>query len=358
MTRLVRRLAAVLDITDTAGAARLGVGFLAFEGLVVALTGWWLHGRDGAAGVPLTVGSALLASAAVASLLPWHRWPRRAVVVVPLVATGLLAGLALGAPGAASPYVGLLALWVFYAGLAAPSGTSLVLVLPAVSAYLLLLGAHDGRHLLRSVLAGGTWVLLAEAMAARAAFASGRTAALVQQAETDPLTGVRNRRGLDAALGGVVSGDVVAVIDLDHFKQVNDRHGHAHGDAVLVAFARTLSDVVRTSDVVARLGGEEFVLVLRCGTAAAAALVLDRLRESWRGAHPEVTWSAGVAVQSAGDDPGETLRRADRALYAAKASGRDRVVPAAASGGADGPSLPAQRAAGSSREVCATTTTS
>jgi diguanylate cyclase (GGDEF)-like protein len=214
-----------------------------------------------------------------------------------------------------------------------------------------MLGESDARHLVRGVLAGCTWALIAEAMAARAASSSGRTAALERQAETDPLTGLLNRRGLDAALSEVQAGDVVVVVDLDHFKLVNDRHGHAFGDTVLVEFAQALGEVVRASDVVARLGGEEFVLVLRQGASrGAASAVLHRLRESWHRTGHEVTWSAGVAVQAAGDDAYEALQRADRAVYAAKAAGRNRVVTSSEPD-SPGPLPPSQRSHTTPRHV-------
>jgi diguanylate cyclase (GGDEF)-like protein len=328
---LVRRLAAVLDVTDTAAAARLGIAVLVFEGLVVAATGWWLHAGTGAVGVPIGVGLSLVAVGVVAARLPWRRWPRRTVAALPLVAMPVLACLTLAGPGVAPPYVGLLALWFLFAGLAPPAGTSLTLMVPAVSVYLLMLGELDARHLVRGVLAGCTWVVIAEAMAARAAFSSGRTAALVRQAETDALTGLLNRRGLDTALAAAAPGDAVVVVDLDHFKLVNDRHGHAYGDTVLVDFARALGEVVRASDVVGRLGGEEFVLVLHHAAApAVATAVLHRLREAWHRTGHDVTWSAGVATRTPDDDGYDTMRRADNALYAAKAAGRNRVITAAA----------------------------
>lgn len=354
----MRRLAAVLDVTDTAAAARLGISFLGFEGVVVAATGWWLHSSTGTAGVPLAVGFGMASAALGAAFVPWSRWPRRSVAVLPLVAITLLGCLAFGPPGTASPYVGLLALWFLFAGLATPAGTSLTLLMPAVSVYLLMLGALDARHLVRGVLAGCTWVVIAEALATRTAFSSGRTAALVRQAETDALTGLLNRRGLDTALADASAGDAVVVVDLDHFKVVNDRHGHAYGDTVLIDFARDLGRVVRASDVVARLGGEEFVLVLRHATSpAVAGAVLQRLRESWHGSGHDVTWSAGVATLTSADDPYEALRRADGALYAAKAAGRNRVITATAPDTAS--SLPpAPRVTGSSPPVVATTTSS
>jgi diguanylate cyclase (GGDEF)-like protein len=353
---LVRRLAAVLDVTDTAAAARLGIVLVVFEGAVVVSTGVWLHASAGAAGVPVAVGVALIVAGLSAAALPWQRWPRRSIAALPLVAIGGLGCLALGPPRAAAPYAGLLALWFLFAGLAAPAGTSLTLLVPAVSVYLLMLGELDAHHLVRGVLAGCTWVVIAEAMAARAAFSSGRTAALERQAATDALTSVLNRRGLDTALASAAPGDAVIVLDLDHLKLVNDRHGHAYGDAVLVDFARVLREAVRASDVVARLGGEEFVLVIHhAGSPAVVTAVLHRVRESWHGLGHDVTWSAGAADVAPSEDPYATLRRADGALYAAKAAGRNRVVTATAPDEFGAPP-PAQQIVGSSPQAVATTT--
>ncbi len=331
MKRLVRRLATVLDVTDTAGAARLGSWFLGFEGLVVGTTGWWLHSARGTAAVPVAVGVAMVVAGVVATRLPWTEWPRRSVTGLPLTAIALLACLTMAPHGTTQPYIGLLALWFVFAGIASPTGTAVTLMVPSVSVYLLLLGALDAQHLVRAMLATCTWTVLGEALAARTASTSGRTAVLERQAETDALTGLLNRRALEDALTTLSTGDVLVVVDLDHFKVVNDRHGHARGDLVLVDFARTLVEVVRATDVVARFGGEEFVLLLRHGSAqiGGATVVLDRLRDSWSRSHQDVTWSAGVARHGVGTDPHETMDAADRALYTAKAAGRDRVVLAA-----------------------------
>jgi len=165
-------------------------------------------------------------------------------------------------------------------------------------------------------------------LALQATASRTRTDHLAHQAETDALTGLPNRRALEAALTAIHPGDVVVVIDLDHFKQVNDVGGHEFGDRVLVDFAQTLASVVRGSDLVARYGGEEFVLVLGAGGAQGigAASVLARLRGQWSLLHPTITYSAGASCHQDGEEPHGTLREADRALYRAKDEGRDRVV--------------------------------
>lgn len=141
-------------------------------------------------------------------------------------------------------------------------------------------------------------------------------------AVTDALTGVGNRRRAHQVLDALRPGDTVVMIDLDGFKDVNDRLGHAAGDQVLRALAAHLSTSVREHDRVARYGGEEFLLVLRDAAPDQAEATVDRLLESWRRRAPVTTFSAGVAHHRGGP-PDLTLGRADEALYAAKAAGRD-----------------------------------
>jgi diguanylate cyclase (GGDEF)-like protein len=157
----------------------------------------------------------------------------------------------------------------------------------------------------------------------------------------DPLTGLRNRRhlmGAGAALLALMHRRseplTVVLIDLDHFKRVNDEHGHEAGDQVLCAFAELTRRQTRTEDLARRYGGEEFVLLLPGAQATHAAARIDELRAQFRdlvfvdaaGHRFGCSFSAGVAVS---DRSSETLpallERADSALYFAKQSGRDRV---------------------------------
>lgn len=163
----------------------------------------------------------------------------------------------------------------------------------------------------------------------------------VAMAEIDGLTGVYNRRYYSEALERVLdaasrSGQQVsiAVFDLDHFKRVNDEHGHLVGDELLKDIAKILVAQIRGSDMVARYGGEEFVLLLKNTSSAAAVQVAEKLRERIKtaplagGRLTGVTLSAGVATAHAGESAVALFERADRALYAAKQQGRDRVVVA------------------------------
>ncbi|UVO49832.1 diguanylate cyclase [Sphingomonas sp. SUN019] len=162
---------------------------------------------------------------------------------------------------------------------------------------------------------------------------------LARAALTDPLTGLANRIAFRTELTRQVAtgtGGCVAVFDLDHFKLVNDRHGHAAGDEVLRRFAAIARAAVRDQDMVARLGGEEFAVVLPDASIEQARLVCDRLRAAVGATRCSVdsgtiavTVSGGVASYRAGDADDAVLHAADTALYRAKDAGRDRLALAA-----------------------------
>jgi two-component system cell cycle response regulator len=168
----------------------------------------------------------------------------------------------------------------------------------------------------------------------------------MEMAVTDQLTGLYNRRYLMGQLQALThramrGGDPVAIIiaDIDHFKRVNDTHGHAVGDEVLKEFAARLASNFRPADIACRFGGEEFVIAMPNTRGDYAALVAERLRRHVAGApfsageglSLEVTVSLGVAASQDEHDTADVLlRRADDALYQAKEQGRNRVISAAA----------------------------
>jgi diguanylate cyclase (GGDEF)-like protein len=155
----------------------------------------------------------------------------------------------------------------------------------------------------------------------------------------DPLTGLLNRRGLVNAIQGCLAylqrqrhSAALFMIDLDHFKQINDKIGHDGGDEVLIAVAEVLQKELRQSDVLARYGGEEFIVFLPQTDRDSAQLAAERLLLAVRSmqlpqsAQPQhLTISLGIAVFNADFDFDCQLRRADHALYQAKARGRDRI---------------------------------
>jgi putative two-component system response regulator len=169
---------------------------------------------------------------------------------------------------------------------------------------------------------------------AAASLAQERRLALTYaEARRDGLTGLPNRRAFDEHLASLPDeGDIsVVLLDVDGFKAVNDSHGHAAGDEVLSSLARVLLRVVRASEHVFRIGGDEFALVVNDESAAAARAAeraLRSVRRQRRG-HPLPSLSAGVATAPAATaTPKDLLARADAALYAAKKAGADRVVVA------------------------------
>lgn len=166
-----------------------------------------------------------------------------------------------------------------------------------------------------------------------------RAEELDEQAHSDPLTRLPNRRALDRQLPEMMSSArerseplCAVMVDMDHFKQVNDEHGHATGDRVLTTMATILGNTTRDTDLAVRVGGEEFLLVLGNTTIDQAVQICERLLGEVRN-HPwgvvtaglHCTASVGVALLKSGESVSRWLGRADAALYEAKASGRNRV---------------------------------
>ncbi len=169
----------------------------------------------------------------------------------------------------------------------------------------------------------------------------------IEMAITDGLTGLYNRRYFEKHLATLVDQAAVRgkpvsvlILDIDHFKGINDTFGHAGGDSVLAEFARRVRRAVRGMDLASRFGGEEFVVAMPETDASVACVVGERLRERIGGekfnlgdAGPDITVTVSIGIASLGgpgDTPEAMIRRADEALYRAKREGRNRVVAAAA----------------------------
>jgi len=155
----------------------------------------------------------------------------------------------------------------------------------------------------------------------RALELADKTVRLAEDASVDSMTGLANRRRLDRLLTRLRPEDTVIMVDLDHFKAVNDMLGHSDGDRVLKAFGTAMTANLRERDRVGRYGGDEFVILL--GGGGEPEPFLERLQSAWESqrAYP-ITFSAGIAPARA--NPTKAPHAADRALYRAKSCGRDR----------------------------------
>jgi diguanylate cyclase (GGDEF)-like protein len=159
---------------------------------------------------------------------------------------------------------------------------------------------------------------------------------LEREAAEDPLTGLANKRAFELAYGAELSRAgrdestvALVVLDIDHFKEINDTYGHPFGDEVLIEVAKALRAAVRTYDSVARLGGEEFAMLLPGANLDDAFKIAERTREligEIKVPHAKLSCSAGAAATSIGPErSGELFKAADRALYEAKRRGRGRT---------------------------------
>jgi len=202
----------------------------------------------------------------------------------------------------------------------------------------------DDQELAARVHAAGRIATLQNTLLDTAQVLSANNRHLQELATTDPLTGLGNRRFLQEhmnalltetkARGGVVS---CGLLDIDHFKEINDRHGHDVGDEVLVSIARRLRRTLRPTDIVTRVGGEEFAITMRFADPASCnPAIFERLLQALsarpvRTAAGDVQVSASLGVCCYGDEAGEAtpetlLKCADEKLYKAKEKGRDCVV--------------------------------
>jgi diguanylate cyclase (GGDEF)-like protein len=266
-------------------------------------------------------------------LLPWHRWPQRATLAYFPFFLALVVTSSIYNQTPTEVYGVWYVVAFVWVGSNHPSRTSLYLAAPASIAYLipLLAVADPSGDAARSVaIAIPAAVLVGEVLSAtNASLREARaaqdvaTGLLATAVVTDDLTGVGNRRHVTDMLGTLADGDALLLLDLDHFKEVNDRLGHLTGDEVLATLGRFLRASIRdTADGVARYGGEEFLVVLRQpGDSMAPAA--ERLLRNWRATGPVVTFSIGMSVHRSGQSATATLAEADQALYRAKAAGRN-----------------------------------
>jgi diguanylate cyclase (GGDEF)-like protein len=282
------------------------------------------------------VGALCLVVGLLVPRLPWHRWPARATVAITPFAFALIAvGNQQGGVSTYSyaPFFIIVFMWV---GLHHRPGTSLLLAPLAAAAYMVpgLIDAHAPDGALSSVtIAIPACVLIGETVARTVSRLRRTEEKLSRLALVDDLTGLANRRAFVTVGEQLLrvadrAGETVLVVyaDLDGMKAINDRHGHAAGDEALRQAARLLRETFREADLVARIGGDEFCVLLP-GHASEAKASIDRLRDAAAGSagFPPVALSLGVAEGSPGCTIEDLIRRADAAMYADKADRNGRA---------------------------------
>jgi diguanylate cyclase (GGDEF)-like protein len=256
-------------------------------------------------------------------------WALHAIVVIAILTVSVLAASSATGQGVVVTAFGYL--WIcLYIGHFFPPR--------AVRAHAAVISASFGAALIITGLEAGVtiWVVVTTTVFVAGETLSRLSSKLRDEANTDPLTGLLNRNGLSRAAGRELSlADrtgvplTVALIDLDGFKAVNDRGGHIAGDRMLKTLSDSWRAQIHQSDIFARYGGDEFVLVLPGTRLSQAQRLLDRLRLD-----SPIEWSAGVVAREPGEELGACLLRADAALYEAKRSHPERAEPEA--GGAAG----------------------
>jgi diguanylate cyclase (GGDEF)-like protein len=307
--------------------------FLTAAALALLLTDL-LHSDD--AGPALFEASAFFAVGVVLALAtPWNRLPAWTQAIPPLAFLVLVALVREAEGGAGATSTPMLALPVIWFAL---YGNRIELAISAVGAGLVIalpvaIGGADAGYPDSELRAAATWLgVLGIGGYAISTLVRQRELLLADVAalaRTDPLTGLANRRGWQELLRREIAraerndgSFSVALVDLDRFKDFNDRNGHAAGDRLLKEAAARWSGQIRDMDLIARYGGEEFALLLPGAGFADAAAVIERIRSH---TPTGITVSGGIAEWDGSEDPDALLARADGALYDAKRNGRDRV---------------------------------
>jgi diguanylate cyclase (GGDEF)-like protein len=273
----------------------------------------------------LAAANVVLVAVLVCSVFtPWRRLSRRATMVFPITAWTAIAVLGEQGHGVGATYLGVFFASFLYIGVVHEPRTGLA---TAPIAALMYLAAYDRisvRLVPGLITAMITWVLVAETVAALQQRRAQLADKIRQHANIDELTRLPNRADLDIRLASARPGDLIVVCDLDHFQRFNETFGLSIGDQVLADYGFLLSSSVRAIDYAARIGGEQFVMLLPRTELALAPAILGRLRRRWSLLRPNVTFTSGVACCYPGRTSAETLAAAERALFLAKKAGRNR----------------------------------
>lgn len=309
------------------GLAMSWLGWLLAQACALSQLGSvWFVRPDAAAlwTVLVCAGTLSLLSTLLAVTVPWERGARELLMAYPVLFVLECYALTLADNELGTAYLSLPLVAFLFCGLTQRRALSVTIVPLAALNWITVQRAHltGGQLHVRLVLSVVVDVLLAEVQAAVMSEHRKVHVKLRSSAMSDSLTGLGNRRALDAATDNNADVSVI-LLDLDHFKRVNDSRGHLEGDRVLQDFGHVVTAVLRLGDSGFRYGGEEFLVLAPNADLDGADQILARIRMAWAALHHDITFSAGVALLKAGDPLFEVIGRADEALYRAKAAGRD-----------------------------------
>ena len=309
------------------------VGLFSF---VVLSTSWALHAPEDTPSAIVDVFVGAVLAGIVLVLLPWQQLPVRLLMLFPLLVLGTELALAASTNGVAVNYTGFLTLAFIYIGLTQPPWTSVVFACLVAPSWVYCQQGLTAEIWIRLPIALGIWLLIGEVLAARSTKSRAQTRALIEQANTDVLTGLGSRLLMSDRIDRSLSNPAernssLLLVDLDGFKAINDAFGHAVGDELLIGVADRIRACTGAEDLVARLGGDEFVVYLRGCALPDAIQVGQRLLrevaepiELTRG-HVRVTASIGVVDLATCSTAQDALRDADVAVYEAKSAGKSRL---------------------------------
>jgi diguanylate cyclase (GGDEF)-like protein len=290
-------------------------------GLVIMVTASVVTGTVSASVVGILVGAGVAAATVRFALVSWgiadQRWT---LLLWPVATCTTLSMLHTASDEAGALLAGLIVLAFQFIGITQPPGRGLWFMVPAAAVLFQLTEMSPSGAIVRLPLAMLVWLVVSEVPSWLIGELQAKQHELEKLATTDPLTGLLNRSLLEAHLMDAGSAGAVALIDMDHFKDYNDIHGHVAGDLLLIDFAEALRANTRGVDRVFRYGGEEFLVVFPGTTSTEAAEILDRCARVWSGHDSGLTFSAGVA-----DGGEDSVMVADALLYQAKRGGRARV---------------------------------
>lgn len=326
----------VRERTAEGGGARQAAWLFGVAGLIGlandVVPGAIGHGRV----LAIVLDSVNVGIGIVSRFAPWGRWRPRTVVVLPLLAFAIMSiDIAIGLVPVSIQGVWLVLVFVWI-GQWQPPRTAIAL--GPFAAFACALPFAFGTPISSQAVAAiaiavpvavlvGETIARKETATRRAQVGQAEALAVLAAANlTDDLTGVGNRRFANVVLDELGDGDALAILDLDHFKRINDRFGHQGGDQVLRDLGQYLRNAVRGHDRVARFGGEEFIIIVLPDPSTSAPATIARVLAGWQATRPLTTLSAGLAMHHSGQPPGATFANADAALYDAKQAGRDQLV--------------------------------